>query len=1191
MSTYKQAFDRLNKAQKTAVTTTDGPVLVIAGPGTGKTQLLTTRIAHILATTDTLPQNILCLTFTDSAAQTMQERLGDMIGQEAYDVTISTYHAFGSDIIRRFPDHFADQADLQPIDDLGIDRTFRAIIASLPYSNPLKYSDAYLPDIKTLISDAKRALLTPQDLRTIATKNLHFIKTASPIVQHTLQGLYRIDKKTIPLFQQLHTALAHRDSQTRRTGFVIQETQAKRSRKVAAEPRVSAATPPRESGFLDHETSALTQTTSLEDLLLENLETALEQTNKTGKTQSLTAWKNTWLAKDMDGQFIIDGTKANQKLLAAADIYEKYLAELKARNLFDYDDMILRAVQALETHSDLRYTLQEQYLYILLDEFQDTNGAQLRLAELLTDNPVNEGRPNVLAVGDDDQAIYAFQGANYSHMLKFKDMYKNVLAVPLTQNYRSHTEVLQTARGIAEQIEERLHHHFPSIEKTLTAENTSLPKEAIIERREAQSDVMQYAWTARRIRKLIDSGVPPSEIAVLAPKHKYIEPLLPFLQQQSIPVRYEKRENVLDDPGVHQLLRMSELCLALAANETARANALWAEVLSFGFWKLPTSLIWHLSWQTTDEERSWTDELLQNAELKPIALFFIRLGQLVKTETLETMLDYLIGSIPLDLNEPGYTAFRSPYYEHYFGQAVDKSAHGGEGDTSESQEFASTAGESTANPVKRPGEAEAVASEKTSVMQADFWNLLTNLIVLRARLREYRRDNDDRLYLNDFIDFIIAHRAADLKILNTSPYASGTEAVRLMTAFKAKGMEFAAVFVLAVNDEAWGSKARSTGSRISLPPNLQFIRYAGATNDERLRLFYVAITRAKSQLYLVSHIKNYAGKAMTRLKYLNETTDEYGVVHSPLLPPDKQLVQPAEDSTLTPTTELAAYWQRRHEQALTSTDMRSLLQDRLRHFQLSHTHLADFIDIVHCGPHHFFLKTLLRFPQTPRAEMQFGNAMHETLEWIHIAAKQNGELPETQAILKAYERRLQAKRLSQHDETQYLERGNAALKAYIEQRTHTIALSNVVEHDFKNEGVLTNKAHLAGKIDKLIIDRQAKTIAIVDYKTGKGFSKWARDIKLHKYRKQLYFYKLLVEGSHSFAGYTVTDAYLEFVEPDEAGNIQELHLSFEPNEAQRLQKLIENIWLRVTTLNLPDTTNYSKDLAGIETFEEDLLTS
>jgi DNA helicase-2/ATP-dependent DNA helicase PcrA len=393
MGKYEEALRRLNNAQKQAVTTTEGPVLVIAGPGTGKTQLLTTRIAHILATTDTLPQNILCLTFTDSAAHTMRERLASLIGQQAHDVTISTYHAFGSELIRRFPDYFMSDSELQPADDLGIDRILRGIIAQLPYSNPLKYSDAYLGDIKSLVSDAKKNLLTPDDLRSVASHNLAFIAHASGIVSSTLGNLVRITKKDIPAFSNLAESLG---------------------------PLNSSDQP--HAGIL-----------SLAGLCTQELAEALAESDRTNKTTPLTKWKNNWLAKDAAGQSILDGQKTNQKLLAAADVYEQYLAELKTRGLFDYDDMILRAVHALETNDDLRYTLQERYLYVLLDEFQDTNGAQLRIVELLTNNPVNEGRPNVLAVGDDDQAIYAFQGANYSHMLQFNRLYRDVLPVPLTQ--------------------------------------------------------------------------------------------------------------------------------------------------------------------------------------------------------------------------------------------------------------------------------------------------------------------------------------------------------------------------------------------------------------------------------------------------------------------------------------------------------------------------------------------------------------------------------------------------------------------------------------------------------------------------------------------------------------------------------------------------------------------------------------
>jgi len=147
---------------------------------------------------------------------------------------------------------------------------------------------------------------------------------------------------------------------------------------------------------------------------------------------------------------------------------------------------------------------------------------------------------------------------------------------------------------------------------------------------------------------------------------------------------------------------------------------------------------------------------------------------------------------------------------------------------------------------------------------------------------------------------------------------------------------------------------------------------------------------------------------------------------------------------------------------------------------------------------------------------------------------------------------------------------------------------NIVEHNFRHEGVFAGHAHLGGKIDKLIIDKKAKEITIVDYKTGRSHTKWTRDIHLHKNRQQLYFYKMLVEGSHSFAGYKVVGAYLEFVEPDESGKIQELHLNFDEAECAATKKLTESIWQRIMDLDLPDTTSYSQDLKGIEDFENNL---
>ncbi len=172
MNRFDEAYKQLNSEQKKAVDTLDGPVLVIAGPGTGKTQLLSTRVANILQNSETQaePQNILCLTFTESAAYEMRQRLINIIGQRAYNITISTYHAFGSELIRRFPDYFSEIGDMRPIDDLGQHIIVSSIIDGLLYDNSLKKGTSYVKDIISVISDFKRALLKPADIKKIAAK-------------------------------------------------------------------------------------------------------------------------------------------------------------------------------------------------------------------------------------------------------------------------------------------------------------------------------------------------------------------------------------------------------------------------------------------------------------------------------------------------------------------------------------------------------------------------------------------------------------------------------------------------------------------------------------------------------------------------------------------------------------------------------------------------------------------------------------------------------------------------------------------------------------------------------------------------------------------------------------------------------------------------------------------------------------
>ena len=165
MEAFAEAYKKLNKAQKEAVDTIEGPVMVIAGPGTGKTQILTLRIANILAKTDTEPENILALTFTEAATHNMRRRLAELIGNSAYRVVINTFHGFCNDIIRRFPEDFPRIIGSKSITEVDQVAIIESIIEEGDFVLLKPFGDKflYVRDIVGSISELKREGVTPED--------------------------------------------------------------------------------------------------------------------------------------------------------------------------------------------------------------------------------------------------------------------------------------------------------------------------------------------------------------------------------------------------------------------------------------------------------------------------------------------------------------------------------------------------------------------------------------------------------------------------------------------------------------------------------------------------------------------------------------------------------------------------------------------------------------------------------------------------------------------------------------------------------------------------------------------------------------------------------------------------------------------------------------------------------------------
>src|ERR1043165_6682088 len=156
---FTEEYEKLNEQQRLAVDTIEGPVMVIAGPGTGKTQILASRIGKILLDTDSLPGNILCLTYTDAGVVAMRKRLLQFIGPDAYKVNIYTFHAFCNDVIQENLSLF-ERNTLDPVSDLERIELFKQLIDSFPKNHPLKRyrGDVYfeINNLQSLFSIMKR---------------------------------------------------------------------------------------------------------------------------------------------------------------------------------------------------------------------------------------------------------------------------------------------------------------------------------------------------------------------------------------------------------------------------------------------------------------------------------------------------------------------------------------------------------------------------------------------------------------------------------------------------------------------------------------------------------------------------------------------------------------------------------------------------------------------------------------------------------------------------------------------------------------------------------------------------------------------------------------------------------------------------------------------------------------------------
>ncbi|MEX2514803.1 MAG: ATP-dependent DNA helicase [Candidatus Paceibacterota bacterium] len=1092
---FKSRYDKLNDAQREAVDAVEGPVLVVAGPGSGKTELLSVRAANILDKTDAYASDILCLTFTDAAEVNMRRRLTEIIGGEANYIKVHTFHNFCRRVRENHPEHFGVTTDFSVADDIVKTEILEEIFTDMSHDNPLRsehpeFGFVFRKPVLRAIGDIKQAGLSPDEFAAVLKANELFLDAVADEVHEVFSQ--RVSKS---IFKDVRN--------------LLQSFEAKQDK------------------------SPVPHFRSLAYAISSNLTRALQAAEEEDSTKPITEFKKHYLRKE-GGRHVLKEERDRAKMQGLADVYAQYEKRNYDLGFYDFDDMILEVIHKLEEESDLRAEVAEANGYIMVDEFQDTNDAQLRLLLALAQEEPDD-RPNLMAVGDDDQAIFRFQGAEVSNILNFKHTFPDTKVITLTKNYRSHQRILDTAQAVIAQGAERLHTIIDEVEKNLEAAG-EISAEVSVAKRVVPTRTHHNHAIALRVQELIGSGISPGEIAILARRHQDLEALVPYLHEVEVPITYERQQNVLAQPHIRQLISMCRLVTHLGAQDIERAESFLPEVLTYPFWGLDRSVVWKVSLETRRAGSSWLEAMRERGgRLAGIADFFIALSGRATHEPVEYILDSLVGAheLPaadsgqadeLDFPDADETLLVSPFKDFYFSR------------------------------------------DKLADDPAEYLRFLSSLKTFVFALREHKEGTI--LTTTDLVSFVDTHEDNDLVVTDTSPFVNATDAVHLMSAHKSKGQEFGAVIIAGAVDDIWANTTNR--SKLSFPANLP-IQFAGDTTDDQLRLLFVAMTRAKHTLDIFSFAVDDNGSEQVDLSFLGNAEIDRHEVGDEL---------PSTESLLESTVPI-------YHGGPYLPDEKAILSPLVEDYRLSVTHLNNFLDVRYGGPENFLTSNLLRFPQPMSKHQVYGSAIHTALERVYVYLAQQDKPPTLELILEWFENQIIRSRLPEKDRTYLLERGKDALENFWQEKEGEFKPNHISEYNFRPENVVVNGVPLAGKIDKMVPDGDVMTVH--DFKTGTAFNRFtASSVKAENYKRQLIFYKLLVEHAAPFKDMHVSQGVLEFVEPKD-NEIVTLPYEITQEDVDELTELISVVHDHIVNLNFPDTAGYKQTAKGVRKFQEDLL--
>lgn len=956
---FNELYSVLNKPQKKAVDAIEGPVMVIAGPGTGKTTILTLRIANILRRTDTAPENILALTFTESGAYAMRRKLLEIIGPAAYRISIHTFHGFAENVIQEYPDRFPRIIGSAVITEAEQIKMIENIIQSRqikflrPYGDPAYYVKPVLNEIHIL----KRENVSPDDL-----------------------------KKSI-------------------------------------------------KGGISEERRGARKLSAIEIEKLKN---------------------------------------RDEKNLELAFVYGRYEDELKRQKYYDFDDMLLELIRAMEGDSSFKLMLQEDHHYILADEHQDANAAQNRILELLSDF---HDSPDLFIVGDDKQAIYRFQGASLENFLYFSEKYKGAEIIELEHNYRSHQGILDASHCVIE--------NNPAIPGRIRSKLISLQvgaKPILTYEFATHDDELEYI--ASLIGTLIKKGEKPEEIAVLYRENREAQDISDALRAHGIMHRIESDHDILGDVDSVKIIM-----LVRAINDPSNSEFLGQALL------LP--------------------------EMKCDPADVAELCSLASRE-----------------KKPLYSTIKGSRSKSIKGAYEDIVRWSREAQTMAFPEFLQKLIQETdilASIAAAPNSLERLASIET----------LFGRVIKAAQSKK-------SFFIKDFIEYVDI--VSEHGILAKRAYVEHASGVRLMTAHRAKGLEFDHVFIVNSIDGVWGNRSRRNLFTI---PVIEHARDTGRVEDER-RLFYVAMTRARESVS-ISYARSNGEKETMPSQFISEIDKELMIFDKPVIADhgasfEKRLKTPHGTPSLS---------------ILDPEYIRSKFLSQ----PLSVTHLNNYL----LCPWRYFFVNLIRIPQAPSKHQMYGTAVHAALRAFFEAYKDERDLSKKQ-LIDLFRFNLDKQPFSVDDRLESFQKGKEALEGYFKAynglwNRHLLTEYPIkgVETEFTGADGKSIRIQLTGKLDKVDI-MDGDNVIVTDWKTAKPKSRNDIEGKTRTgsgdYKRQLVFYKMLLDGAGKFK---MRYGEIDFIAPNEAGRYKKERFEIGDAETEDLRKIIEKAAHEVLSLSFIDS--------------------